>query len=195
MTQATMEQLEERLGISFRDGALLAQALTHPSAVNEDPQAHSASNQRLEFLGDSFVDYVATRELYLRLPQMPEGRLTELRSSVVRGETLARVARGISLGSYLHVGQGEEGSGGRGRDSNLAAALEAMVGAILLDRGMEAAYAATLRLLQPELDRVIQEGAPQRPQVQAPGSDAAHREGVARLHNGCGDRPGPREGL
>ena len=163
LNQVTMEQLEERLGISFRDGALLAQALTHPSAVNEDPQAHSSSNQRLEFLGDSFVDYVAARELYLRLPQMAEGQLTELRVSVVRGETLARVARGVSLGSWLRMGQGEEGSGGRDRDSNLAAALESVVGAVLLDRGMEDAYAVTLRLLQPELERVVQEGAPRDP--------------------------------
>ena len=158
-----MEQLEERLGITFRDRALLAQALTHPSAVNEDPQSYSASNQRLEFLGDSFVGYVAARELYLRLPDMTEGQLTELRSSVVRGETLARVARDISLGACLGMGQGEEGGGGRDRDSNLAAALESVVGAILLDRGMEDAYAVTLRLLQPELDRAVNEGAPRDP--------------------------------
>ncbi len=163
LAQVDMKQLEERLGTSFRDSALLAQALTHPSAVNEDPQAYSASNQRLEFLGDSFVDYVAAQELYLRLPEMPEGQLTELRSSVVRGETLARVARGISLGACLQMGQGEEGSGGRDRDSNLAAALEAVVGAILLDRGMEEAYAVTLRLLQPELERAVSDGAPRDP--------------------------------
>ncbi len=157
------ERLEERLGISFADGKLLFQALTHPSAVNEDPQEFAASNQRLEFLGDSFIDFVAARELYLGLPQMTEGQLTELRSSVVRGEALARVARSITLGSYLYMGQGEEGSGGRGRDSNLAAALEAVVGAILLDSGMEDAYTVTLRLLQSELDRVIQKGAPRDP--------------------------------
>ena len=94
---------------------------------------------------------------------MTEGELTELRSSVVRGEALAKVARGVSLGAFLHMGQGEDGSGGRDRDSNLAAALESVVGAILLDRGMEDAYAVTLRLLQPELDRVIEEGAPRDP--------------------------------
>ena len=158
-----MEVLEERLGISFGDRSLLAQALTHPSAVNEAPQEFSASNQRLEFLGDSFLDYVAARELYLRLPQLPEGRLTELRSAVVRGEALARVARSIELGAYLLMGQGEEASGGRERDSNLAAALESVVGAVLLDSGMDAAYAVTLRLLQPELERVTRDGAPRDP--------------------------------
>ena len=160
---ADLTALERVLGISFGDGTLLSQALTHPSAVNEDPQEFAASNQRLEFLGDSFIDFVAARELYLGLPQMTEGHLTELRSSVVRGEALARVARGITLGSYLYMGQGEEGSGGRDRDSNLAAALEAVVGAILLGNGMEDAYTVTLRLLQSELDRVIQEGAPKDP--------------------------------
>ena len=160
---ADVRALESALGVSFGDRTLLSQALTHPSAVNEDPQEFGASNQRLEFLGDSFVDFVAARELYLRLPQMTEGQLTELRSSVVRGEALARVARSISLGSYLYMGQGEEGSGGRDRDSNLAAALEAVVGAIVLDRGQDDAYAVTARLLQSELDRVIQEGAPRDP--------------------------------
>ena len=158
-----MEKLEERLGVSFASGALLSMALTHPSAVNEDPEAFSASNQRLEYLGDAFVDYVAAMELYLRLPQLPEGSLTELRSSVVRGEALARVARSVSLGSCLLMGQGEEASGGRDRDSNLAAAVEALVGAILLDKGMDIAYAVTKRLLRPELDRVIREGAPKDP--------------------------------
>ncbi len=160
---ADLTALGRVLGISFGDGTLISQALTHPSAVNEDPQEFAASNQRLEFLGDSFIDFVAARELYLGLPQMTEGQLTELRSSVVRGEALARVARSITLGSYLYMGQGEEGSGGRDRDSNLAAALEAVVGAILLDNGLEDAYTVTLRLLQSELDRVIQEGAPKDP--------------------------------
>ena len=160
---ADLTALERVLGISFGDGKLISQALTHPSAVNEDPQEFAASNQRLEFLGDSFIDFVAARELYLGLPQMTEGQLTELRSSVVRGEALARVARSITLGSYLYMGQGEEGSGGRGRDSNLAAALEAVVGAILLGNGLEDAYTVTLRLLQSELDRVIQKGAPRDP--------------------------------
>jgi ribonuclease-3 len=152
------EALEKCLGISFADGDLLSQALTHPSAVNEDPQAFSSSNQRLEFLGDAFIDFVVAQELYRRLPQMPEGELTELRSAIVRGETLAKVARDLSLGSFLHMGQGEEGSGGRERESNLAATLEAVIGALLLDRGSEAAYSLTLGLLQPELERTIHEG-------------------------------------
>ena len=157
------EALEKRLGISFANSDLLSQALTHPSAVNEDPQDFSTSNQRLEFLGDSFIGFIVAQELYRRLPRMPEGELTELRSAIVRGETLARIARDLSLGSFLHMGQGEEGSGGRDRESNLAAALEAVVGALLLDRGSEAAYGITLELLQPELDSAIRDGVAKDP--------------------------------
>ena len=157
------EALEKHLGISFADGGLLSLALTHPSAVNEDPLSFSSSNQRLEFLGDSFIDFVVAQELYHRLPQESEGELTELRSSIVRGETLARVARNLSLGSFLHMGQGEEGSGGRDRESNLAATLEAVVGALLLDQGADVAYGITLGLLRPELERTVQEGVAKDP--------------------------------
>ena len=155
--------LEARLGLSFFEGRLLSEALTHSSAVNEDPQAYPVSNQRLEFLGDALIGLVAARELYSLLPAAHEGSLTELRAAVVRGETLARVARGISLGDYLRMGQGEEASGGRERDSNLAAALEALVGAVLLDRGVEEASDVALRLIRPELERVARDGAERDP--------------------------------
>ena len=155
--------LEKRLNISFLDGRLLAEALTHPSAVNEDPQTNPSSNQRLEFLGDALIALVAARELYRLLPAAQEGSLTELRASIVRGETLAHVALDLSLGDYLRLGQGEEASGGRERESNLAAAFEALVGAVLLDRGTEEACDVTLRLILPELERVIREGAARDP--------------------------------
>jgi ribonuclease-3 len=158
-----IEILERRLGVSFVDKALLSLAMTHPSAVNEDPLAFPYSNQRLEFLGDAFIDLVVAQDLYHRLPQMSEGQLTELRSSVVRGETLASVARELSLGASLYLGQGEDGSGGRDRDSNLAATLEAVVGAFLLDSGHEVARVHTLRLLQSELARAMREGVPKDP--------------------------------
>ena len=157
------EGLEQRLGISFSNGRLLAEALTHPSVVNEDPEAHPVSNQRLEFLGDALIGLVAARELYKLLPDAHEGSLTELRAAVVRGETLARVARGLSLGDYLRMGQGEEAGGGRERESNLAAALEALVGAVLLDSGVEEACAVALRLIRPEVELVVREGAARDP--------------------------------
>ena len=155
--------LEVRLGLSFLDGRLLSEALTHSSAVNEDPQANPASNQRLEFLGDALIGLVTARELYRLLPNAHEGSLTELRAAVVRRETLARVARGMSLGDYLRMGQGEDSSGGRERDSNLASALEALVGAVLLDLGAEKACNVALRLMRPEVERVASEGAERDP--------------------------------
>lgn len=158
-----VEALEKLLGISFANSSLLSQAMTHPSAINEGPQAFSSSNQRLEFLGDAFIDFVVARELYRRLPQMSEGELTELRSAIVRGETLARIARDLSLGSFLHMGQGEEGSGGRHRESNLAAALEAVIGALLLDLGSDAANGITLGLLKLEMEHTIRDGVAKDP--------------------------------
>ena len=155
--------LAQRLAISFSNGRLLAEALTHPSVVNEAPQAHPTSNQRLEFLGDALIGLVAARELYRLLPEAHEGSLTELRAAVVRGETLARVAGAIELGAYLRLGQGEEASGGRERESNLASAFEALVGAVLLDRGAEEACDVALRLIRPEVERVIREGAARDP--------------------------------
>ena len=155
--------LEERLGISFTDKKLLFLALTHPSAVNEYPLSFSSSNQRVEFLGDGFIDFVVALELYKRLPEISEGELTELRSSVVRGVTLANVARNFSLGSFLYMGQGEEASGGRERDSNLAAALEALIGALLLDLGGDIAYGITRDILEMELTRTVRDGASKDP--------------------------------
>jgi ribonuclease-3 len=159
------EALEKRLGMSFADSGLLSLALTHPSAVNEGASSFSASNQRLEFLGDAFIDFVVALELYSRLPNLLEGELTELRSAIVRGETLARVARDLSLGSFLYMGQGEEGIGGRDRDSNLEDSLEAVVGAVLLDQGADVAYGITLGLLQSELERTVREGVVKDPKV------------------------------
>lgn len=148
--------IQRRLRVSFSDEGLLRQALTHPSYLNENPQA-AGSNQRMEFLGDALLDMVVALELYRRHPGLDEGGLTDLRSKVVKGQTLAAVARRIGLGPYLALGQGEAATGGQDRDSNLAAALEALVGAVLLDKGYTAAQRFALRLLEPEITKI---GAP-----------------------------------
>ena len=146
-------QLQQVLDVSFRDASLFRQVLTHPSYINEHPEEVGGSNQRLEFLGDALIGLVVARELYRRHPQLEEGALTELRSDTVRGETLADVARRLKLGEHLLLGQGEAASGGRDRDSNLAAALEALVGAVLVDQGYRAAQRFVLQVLKPELAR------------------------------------------
>jgi ribonuclease-3 len=145
--------LSARLGLKFRDPDLLALALVHPSLVNEKGLDRSLCNQRLEFLGDAVIDLAVARALYMHHPDWTEGRLTEARASLVSGETLAAVAAEFGLGEFLVMGKGEEAGGGRERPSNLAAMLEAIVGAALLDGGDEAASSLALRLLGHRLNR------------------------------------------
>lgn len=152
-TQAvtSAEQLAQALGVQLRDPRLLEEALTHASCVNEYPDLGLQCNERLEFLGDALLGLVVAAELFRLYPAAPEGELTQLRSALVRGESLARIAESFQLGEYLRLGQGEETSGGRHRSSNLAGALEAVLGAVLLDRGWLAARRIVLRLWHHEL--------------------------------------------
>ncbi|MEM1442950.1 MAG: ribonuclease III [Verrucomicrobiota bacterium] len=131
-----MESLEQRIGYEFTDSTLLEEALTHPSLSYETKRTRS-DNQRLEFLGDAVIQLVFTDELYRRFPNFSEGKLTKLRSRLVSRDALCRFANTIDLGQHLHLGKGEEISGGRDRPSNLADAMEALAGAIYLDGGLE----------------------------------------------------------
>ena len=146
-----LDSLQERLGVSFESRALLQLALVHSSSLNEAPGRFAESNERLEFLGDALIGLVVANEVYRRYPDRPEGELTALRSDLVRGETLARTATSLDLGQQLSMGRGEEAGGGRERPSNLAAAFEALVGAMFLDRGYEVAREFVLRALSQEL--------------------------------------------
>ena len=125
--------------------------MTHPSYINEHPEEARESNQRMEFLGDACIDLTVATELYRKYPKVDEGLLTERRSRIVRGDALAGVARRLDIGRHLLLGQGELAGGGRDRDSNLAAALEAVAGALLLDSGYAKAEKFVLRVLSPEL--------------------------------------------
>jgi ribonuclease-3 len=153
-----IKSLEQFIGTKFKDEVLLHTAMTHPSITYEEPDKYLESNQRLEFLGDALIGLVAAHEIYINLPDVTEGELTELRSAVVRREALARVAKDMNLGEYLKLGQGEEKGGGKLRASNLAAGLEALVGAILIDQGMTIAWDITVRLLEKELKKGFDEG-------------------------------------
>lgn len=124
--------LEARIDYHFRDSALLTLALTHPSVLNRP------SNQRLEFLGDAVLGVVVARILYEMYPTEQEGELARRHAALVRGETLTQVAREIGLGEALSIGVSEQ-SGGRDNPSNLEDALEALIGALYLDGGMDAA--------------------------------------------------------
>lgn len=141
-----MKRLEENLNYSFKNKELLKNALSHSSYANEK---HSplGSNERLEFLGDAALDLIVSRHIYKKFPELPEGELSKLRASVVCEGSLAKKAREISLGNFLLLGKGEEITGGRSRDSVLADAFEAVIGAIYLDGGMECAEKYVERLM------------------------------------------------
>lgn len=132
------------LGYQFRDEQLLRLALTHPSVAHESGTA-MAHNQRLEFLGDAVLGLVLTQKLYETFPAFDEGPLTKARAKLVNRHTLAARARSLRLGDHLILSRGEETSGGRDRPSALADAYEALLGAIFLDGGFEAAREFILR--------------------------------------------------
>ena len=153
---ATTPSLEEQFGYTFQNPLLLAEALTHPSLAYETHRAHF-DNQRLEFLGDAVLQLVFTHELFRTFMDYNEGNLTKLRARLVSRTALAGYARARGLGAYLLMGRGEEASGGRERSSTLSDAFEALLGAIYLDGGLEAARAVILRLCAAELARIVVE--------------------------------------
>jgi ribonuclease III len=135
----TARALQQVIGYSFTDGALLLAALTHRSAGK-------TNNERLEFLGDGILNFVIADEVYRRFPQAHEGELSRFRASLVNKPTLAEVAKSFVLGDYLQLGPGELKTGGHRRDSILADALEALLGAIYLDGGFEQCAGVIRRL-------------------------------------------------
>src|SRR5699024_3599607 len=130
------ESLQGALGYAFRDSRLLRQALTHPSYALRN---HAQDNQRMEFLGDAVLELCVSRELYARCPQMQEGQLTRRRALLVCEATLAAAARALGIDGALRLDHGEELDGGRGKDSILADAMEAVLAAVYLDGGLDAA--------------------------------------------------------
>ena len=146
-------EFHTRLGYVFRDEGLLRLALTHPSVAHEQG-APSPHNQRLEFLGDAVLQLVLTRELYEKFPAFDEGPLTKARAKLVNRRTLADHARKLSLGTYLILSRGEEIHGGRDRLSALADAFEALLGAVFLDNGFEAAREFILRRFSAAFERL-----------------------------------------
>jgi len=126
----------------------------HLSYLNENPGFARPSNERLEFLGDAVLNFTVTEELYGEFPKLPEGELTEIRASLVCRDTLAELASSLRLGDWLLLGRGEETNGGRAKVSNLANAMEALIGALYLDQGLAKARRFILRHLKPELEKI-----------------------------------------
>jgi len=149
------DSLQDRICYRFTDPTLLVRALTHPSYVNEHPEDEIGDNQRLEFLGDAVLDFVAGAWVYRHYPDFDEGRMTRLRASLVRTETLAQLASQVGIGQSLRLGHGEEEAGGRERDANLCDAFEALAGALYLDGGLKIVEAFVEPLIEPVAKRTL----------------------------------------
>ncbi len=147
-----LDDLERVLGYSFEDPRRLYQALIHRSFAHENPQVQEADNETLEFLGDAVLGLAVSHLLLERFPNLKEGELSRLRSSIVNERELAKLALSLHLGDFLRLGKGEELTGGRQKPSLLADTLEAVLAAIYLDGGLEATIHLVERLFQAYLD-------------------------------------------
>ena len=150
-----LSKLESIIGVAFKGKDLLQQAFVHRSYLNENPHFRLSHNERLEFLGDAVLELIVTEALYQKYPDKPEGELTSLRAALVNSVMLSEVAQGLGLNDYLKLSRGEAKDVGRARQFILANAYEALVGAISLDRGYEAAKGFIERTLLVRLDGVI----------------------------------------
>lgn len=147
-----MQLLEERIGYSFEKKELLQQALTHSSFSNEQKINKMQDYERLEFLGDAVLELVSSEFLFSGHKELPEGELTKMRASLVCEPALAFCARDIELGKFMRLGRGEESTGGRNRDSITSDGMEAVIGAIYLDGGMEPARTFIHRFILSDLE-------------------------------------------
>lgn len=147
-----LKEIQDIIGYQFKQEGLLRQALTHSSYANEKHMKRFSDNERLEFLGDAVLEVTSSEFLYHNYPELSEGEMTKLRASIVCEPTLALCTRDIDLGKYLLLGKGENLTGGRSRKSILSDALEAVIGAIFLDGGMECARAFVQRFILTDIE-------------------------------------------
>ena len=145
--------MEENIKYVFKDKNLLINALTHTSFANEHKVKKIKDNERLEFLGDAVLEMVSSEFLFENMNEMPEGEMTKLRASLVCEPTLAIDAREIELVSFIYLGKGEEATGGRKRDSIVSDAFEALIGAIFLDGGVDAARSFILQFALNDIEK------------------------------------------
>jgi ribonuclease-3 len=157
---SSTDDLQRVLAYRFTNEALLEEALTHSSYVNERKPADGRHNERLEFLGDAVLSLVTSEYLASRLPLSSEGALSKLKAKLVSESSLTRVARRLDLGAHLKLGRGEERSKGREKDSLLSDAMEAVIAAVYLDGGFTASRTVTLRLFEEELRSAVEDRRP-----------------------------------
>lgn len=168
MSSIQKERLLQRLGCQFNDESLFTLALTHRSCG-------ASNNERLEFLGDSILGFVIGEALFHKFPEAREGQLSRLRSQLVKGETLAEIAREFDLGPSLNLGEGELKSGGHRRASILADAVEAIIGAYYIDQGMDPTRQLVLRWYAARLEGLELEDNPKDPKTQLQEFLQAHK--------------------
>lgn len=152
MTESKVKELEQKIGYRFQNPDMLRQAMCHSSYANEHKPRPLHDNERLEFLGDAVLEVVSSDFLYHEYPDMPEGKLTKLRASIVCEPTLALCAKEIHLEQYLLLGKGEEHTGGRFRNSIISDAMEALIGAIYLDGGFANAKEFVQRFILTDIE-------------------------------------------
>lgn len=151
----TLDELQTTIGVTFKSIDLLRQAFIHRSHLNESKE-FTQSNERLEFLGDAVLSFITSQYLYTTYPKFPEGTLTNIRSTLVKTKSLATVASELGLGTLLLLSRGEESSGGRVNESLLADSFEALLGAIFLDSGIDAARQFLIVHLLYKADTIIE---------------------------------------
>ncbi len=151
-------KLLKKIGLKFTNPETLKMAFVHKSYVNEHKNEDLPNNERLEFLGDAVLELVATGHLFKQYPDQDEGAMTSFRSALVKGKHLAEIAQELELGAYLFLSRGEENSGGREKSYILANTLEALIGAIYLDRGYTAAAKFIQKFILQRLDEIIKKG-------------------------------------
>lgn len=155
ITKYPLERLEEKIGYCYKKKELLQQALTHSSFANEQKINKSRDYERLEFLGDAVLELVSSEFLFHSNPDLPEGKLTRLRASMVCEPSLAYCARDLELHEYIRLGKGEEMTGGRHRDSIISDVMEAVIGSLYLDGGFQAAHDFIHRFILTDLEDKI----------------------------------------
>jgi ribonuclease-3 len=153
----SLQKFEDQIEVYFEDKDLLRQVFVHRSFLNENPDFKLDHNERLEFLGDAVLELVVTEFLYKNYNK-PEGELTNLRSALVKGEMLAKVAASIDMNDHLYLSHGESKSGGRSRQIILANAFEALIGAMYLDQGMEKVRTFIGKNILPKLPEILEKG-------------------------------------
>lgn len=153
-----LSELQKSLAYKFKNESILLEAVTHKSYHYENPSVALSFNERLEFLGDSVLGLVIAEYLYKLPGGFTESSMAKMKSFVVKASAIAESARDIGLGGYLRIGKGEEDTGGRGKASLLADSMEAVIGAVFIDGGYEAASGLVMRLFKERLEGALESG-------------------------------------